>query len=89
MTVATGDVLCDSLVRPGGVVVRLIFRENGAHAPGLFTLGVDDFGQRQVIGMPQSRSQLATSDFGMPHVVASSRILYSRVTKAALFCAAW
>jgi hypothetical protein len=30
VTVATRDVLCDSLVRPGGVVVRLIFRENGA-----------------------------------------------------------
>ena len=30
VTVATGDVLCDALVRPGGVVVRLIFRENGA-----------------------------------------------------------
>jgi hypothetical protein len=41
-----------------------------------------------VIGMPQPRSQLATPDFGMPYVVASSRILYSRATKAALFCAA-
>jgi hypothetical protein len=30
VTVAAGDVLCDALVRPGGVVVRLIFRENGA-----------------------------------------------------------
>ena len=30
VTVAAGDVLCDALVRPGGVVMRLIFRENGA-----------------------------------------------------------
>ena len=30
VTVATGDVLCDSLVRPGGVVVLLVLREDGA-----------------------------------------------------------
>ena len=30
MTAAVGDLLCDALVGPGGVVVRLIFREHGA-----------------------------------------------------------
>ena len=30
VTFVVGDVLCDALVRPGSVVARLIFRQNGA-----------------------------------------------------------
>jgi hypothetical protein len=33
LTVPVGDVLCDTLVQPGAVVVCLIFREDGEQVP--------------------------------------------------------